>query len=137
MKNKITQLGPVQNAWLNNLKNKPHAQMINRLGKLTDGVGNYEACALGEFHLTYHRFHSLPLPIDERGNVISSNGDFKVLTEGKDYGFHTNIGALLEPVEVRGVMFHSVTALNDAGISWGEIAEYIRINPSNVFYKSV
>lgn len=60
---------------------------------------------------------NLPLPLVDRLGLRSGNGK------------------LAYSVEYKGEERASITQLNDAGMSFKEIAAFIRANPTNVFYR--
>ena len=135
-------LGPIQKEWIRRLREHPERQTE---GMLAAKVGDsYKACCLGEGLLTLceankiepmwkTRFdsdtvylHSVTPEDDEEYHVLKRN-DFEGL------GLRDQNGSFEEALE----NYACLTEMNDDGVSWSEIADYIEQNPENVFVKSV
>lgn len=140
MKNKF-KLGPLQELWLSQLEKYPERKMEGQLGE--GSSRKYKACCLGELHLCAFRLKKKVLPF-LNGQIIDCNreerSDSTLEVSYKQYGLNDEIGT----IKGKGVYVKSIKAYvndlsyaNDNGVSWTEIAEFIRKYPEKVFTKSV
>ena len=139
------QLGPIQKAWVKNLREHPERQTSCMLGlKCNSGEDTpYLACCLGEALLTLHRMKD---GNDDNAFVFDEEYDEWKIMDGRDgkclgsswerLGLRDPSGEIFED-EPEWEVYNSLAEMNDAGISWPEIADFIEENPETVFTKSV
>lgn len=152
---KAFELGPNQKQWLSDLKKYPKRQYRNHLGFI-DG-DNIKACCLGQGLLTLKDLGVLSedrifikpargcagkriADIAEHDQTIYNANYLKrsfALLGLKDYQ-----GFLKKPYQVDvpdtfPKIYKSLAEMNDGGISWQKIAEFIESDPTNVFVKSM
>lgn len=134
-------LGQIQKAWIASLREHPERQGKNTLGKGTPE--NYTACCLGELHIIGCKMRGLPSPFAD-GIIVdnteskSSSNHYYLYHNFDSYGLRENMGRLEVPYTYKGWrVFNSLADMNDNGMTWPEIADYIEANPDNVFTKSV
>ena len=128
-------LGPLQELWLSQLEKYPERKMVGSLGKKTNGR-NYQACCLGELHLCYYRLQKKKLPF-EGGDIWDGDHDTLLAYSFKKYGLRSDNGRILS---LHGRYFKghkNLANANDNGVTWPEIAAFIRKYPERVFTKSV
>ena len=129
------ELGPIQKAWLKNLREHPERQMQDQLGRLTPD-GGYEACCLGEALLTLHRAQGTEdSDMFNRDDTLYDHNAMDTLESSYDeLGLHDETGSFLhERLDDEA----SLAEANDAGYSWLAIADFIEENPETVFSRSV
>ena len=122
-------IGPIQEKWIQGLEKNPEQQMYHGLGLRKEGYDMFcilgkglESCGRAEF--------------DEDGK-LRSDGTMLLNKEDVEHlGLFDNAGVFQEEVFVGVVCCCSLSALNDNGVSWKKIAEYMRENPGNVFKES-
>lgn len=138
-------LGKLQKAWIENLRKYPERQTINILG---EKVGNsYKACCLGELLITSCRLKSKRFPFNDKGELVDGTNAFSDSILHKSYSSFGlkdrqgsfNPGAFFGGVKIKGYVKHfaSLANMNDNGVTWLEIADFVESNPSLVFDKSV
>lgn len=133
-KSKKFKLGKLQKAWVESLLAHPERQTDKILGEGTPK--KYTACCLGEMHLTAFRLKKKKLPFEN--NCIIADGSKEVLSKVyEEYGLISDIGEFEEAVVINDKTYFALSEMNDRGITWKEIANYIKQNPENVFTKSV
>jgi len=117
--------------WLQSLEKNPERQGKYCLGsKYKD---SYLACCLGECVIVHgddvweenRLIVADPLNIKEPTRALLYNY--------KKYFLRSKYGDLKTSAVIKGNEFSSLSAINDRGITWPEIAAYIRSNPDNVF----
>lgn len=160
------ELGPIQKAWVQSLREHPERQMRYVLGKGTPD--NYTACCLGELHIIGCKMLNKPLlfetqlhikdcipiqvELDEKDLILQDEdeGDAGILrTSYNYYGLHSPRGEIkfgndykederLPKTKDGGFrpMF-SLAEMNDNDYTWAEIADYIEKYPEAIFTKSV
>lgn len=131
------ELGPIQKAWVDNLRKHPERQATGFLGR---GIPeSYTACCLGEGLVTYCKMKNIKLPFID-GFIIDFNEDKNLKSDCildfsyKELGLRTSTGRII------GKHLNNRTYLtqaNDSGVSWPEIADFIEENPEAVFTHSV
>lgn len=147
------EMGPLQKFWLKSLREHPERQIDGILGqKDPDNKDGYFACCLGELLLCDARFNSKPLPfvgdiiVDKDPSVKDEDIDIDNVEQDEDcmlsfsyekYGLRNMGGELAKPVTIDDKTLNSLVEMNDSGISWTLIANYIEQNLENVFTKSV
>lgn len=130
-------LGPIQKAWVEGLKANPHLQCKTILGKV-DNLGNIiKACCLGFLHYTNTEQSLNGDIIDLNIEDDTFNATGLLHNSYENYGLRSCEGYFVTPVEVNGTSYVSLVNMNDNGLTWPEIAEYVEANPENVFAKSV
>lgn len=147
--------GPVQKLWLEQLKKYPERQTRGILG--VGNPRNYEACCLGELLLCKYRVAKKKLPFSEMGciveegrygsgSILHRSFDSVGLTDKKgtirfskipdEADLHySSLNKLSNTGNVRN--HKSLTVLNDLGMSWPDIADFVERFPEAVFIKSV
>jgi len=137
-------IGPIQEQWLQRLEQHPELQMRGYLGELT--TNGYLACCLGEYLLTYKRimgedisrlFHNGELWYSKRDNEKDGDKNLSSLNIFTDLGLYDEVGSFEGDSEDGGRKYNSLAEMNDNGVSWPEIAAYIRKYPEMVFTKSI
>jgi len=124
-------IGPIQEQWLQRLEQHPELQTNARLGELTED--GYRACCLGEYLLTYHRCLGTDISRLFNNGVLQDGDDYYVLVESfDDLGLQDDAAHIFGDCE-----YDSLAEMNDNGVSWPEIAAYIRKYPEMVFTKSI
>lgn len=125
--------------WIKQLRKYPKRQITGQLGRGTPRF--YNACCLGELLVCKHRLEKKKLPFHE-GYIVDVNKeldqhDAEMLGHSfKELGLRSDIGALQDVAEINGKKFFALAQMNDYGVSWPEIADYIEQNPENVFAES-
>jgi len=134
------ELGIVQTKWIESLIVHPERQLQNQLGKKINDT-EYKACCLGELLLCYNKENNIES--EWRNNqlidVYGKENEFtstEWLGNHTLLGLHNSTGFLPVSVTIRNKTYDSLAAMNDDGITWPEIAEYVKANPDNVFTKS-
>lgn len=121
----------IQLEWLDYLESNPKQQIAGNLGKVVEGKERF--CCLGAAEKVCGTFYKpeglksllvfgkesalgvLTSETKKRLNLRSSRGDFQTCCfVGSEY-------------------YECLTQMNDRGMTWAEIAQYIRENPTNVF----
>ncbi len=128
------ELGPIQKAWIKSLKEHPERQNKNFLGYILSS-GEYKACCLGEIHIIGCKMRSLPIPFYE-GRIKDGECESTLIDSYKDYGLRSHTGYFDYEVEIKGIIYTSLTDMNDKGLTWPEIADYVEAHPENVFSES-
>lgn len=128
-------LGPLQKEWVDTLRKYPERQITSRLG-FKDIEGNLHLCCLGQACLIagHGKFNPRNLQGEE---VLSDEGDEGNFCNYDSLGLIYVNGPLVNSLIYKNHKFWSLAGMNDAKISWTEIANYIEENPNNVFTKSV
>ncbi len=140
------ELGPVQKAWIASLREHPERQTSDILGKGTPE--DYKACCLGELLVVEAKVLGHALPFTEDGIIYDgdSNGEFNdaecLANSYGRLGLKSGAGSLTETVALhlgtdKERRYHCLAGMNDHGVPWNEIADYIESDPENVFTKSV
>jgi len=131
------ELGPIQQEWLRRLEEHPERQINAKLGELL-GDGTYGACCLGEYLLTYHR----DADIWEEKILVDDHeeGEEELVESYQKLGLRTQAGGfnLDRVVNNPNPRKHSLAMLNDhPGITWPQIARFIRENAEHIFTRSL
>ena len=138
MKTKF-ELGPIGKAWVKSLRENPERQMSSQLGEKNED-GTYKACCLGEYALVASEMNPSIAQLvewDSHGELYC--GSIEFLEDAyKELGLKSYRGSLSKPLVVSDdVVYYSLADMNDDGMSWPEIADYVEANPHNVFTKPV
>ncbi len=146
-------LGKYQKAWIKSLRDNHERQMKGALGSGTPE--NYKACCLGEGLLTICRLEKIPFPFlddeivdfapktitDENTCALDKSTGVLISSYGK-LGLKDDCGSFLNGFKLpaRGVKrefdLDTLTAANDNGYSWLEIADLLESQPENFFVNS-
>jgi len=127
------ELGPIQKEWLKSLREHPERQMSGQLG---EGIPeSYNACCLGEWCVVYNRMMGLPDPF--RNGQIYSGGSLGWLKEPHNDCFNREYGGTSALIEGSLKTYKSLGHMNDSGVTWPEIADFVEANPEAVFIKSI
>lgn len=115
-------LTEIQEKWLQALESGNYKQ-----GKHLLRSSNDEYCCLGVACelLNYNR--------EKQETCYSYNGRSEVLPSMKELGLYSLSGNFHIPVNYDNIPYYNLAALNDAGLSFKDIASMIRSNPENVF----
>lgn len=132
-------LGPLQTAWVKFLRENPHLQFHGRLGAVVDGEERYCCLGAGAKICGCESKRTKIRGYDEYQEIIafSYNSTFEPLllplpvVELLKLRYKT--GELKETHRKGKRKYNSLTAMNDKGMTWPEIADYIEKNPENVF----
>lgn len=133
-------IGPLQEFWLQQLEKHPNKQMHEFLGK--GNARSYKACCLGEGAICTYRFKKKKF-----NHLFDVDG---YLNLGENYAYYTlpsefvnQLGLYDMQGEIRRTKhnkkasrYTSLADMNDRGVTWPEIAKFIRENPSLVFKES-
>ena len=132
MENKF-EMGPLQKEWVKTLREHPERQHTRSLG-FKDEEG-WHLCCLGQLYV---------LAVGEENalvdGIVACNGDEKVLSGMYlECGLNNNTGSLKGGFYTHKDQSKSwmLSAMNDKGATWPEIADFIEANPSKVFTKAV
>lgn len=122
-------LGPIQKEWIQSLRDHPERQ-----GRLYLEI-NGKRCCLGEL-LVITTLHGIT-STKTLGGVL-----FDTTTISRNYcsgignsellGLKNRLGGLRVPCKGKT----SLATMNDNGMTWAEIADYVEANPGDVFTKS-
>lgn len=138
MKTKF-ELGPIQKAWIKSLRENPERQMGGQLGQKNKG-GTYNACCLGEYALVASEMNpSIAQLVEWDSHGLLCCGNIEYLKDAySELGLKSPTGELFKPLIVSDdTSYESLSEMNDEGISWPEIADYVEANPHNLFTKPV
>lgn len=118
--------------WLSQLEKYPERQTKTILGEGTPR--KYKACCLGEAELCIHRIAKTKLPFvktsSQSPNQIFSEARTLVLSDESYQKLKLNGDA----GDIRDERYSSLANMNDdGGLTWPEIAKFIRENPEKVF----
>ena len=128
-------LGPLQEKWVETLEKYPERQTSEKLGILLSD-GTYKCCCLGQALLCLLESRNKE-PTYILGNLSDgAEGPDSVLTKDtfEALGLLSSIG------RIKDITLNDNSSLaeaNDNGVTWPEIAAFIRANPEAVFSKSV
>lgn len=127
-------LGKLQKAWIKSLKEHPERQMTKYLGKGTPK--NYTACCLGQLLITDCKLKKKRIPFNKEGHL--ENGTITSLQNSfKKYGLRDEEGIFEEFYTHGNFTYLGLADMNDYGLTWTEIADFVEENPDMVFTKSV
>ena len=136
-------LGPIQKAWLKNLRAHPERQMEEQLGERTND-GGYKVCCLGEALLTlYREYDSIDIESESEfldhvfqgDGVLYDHGAMEALENSYDeLGLRDSEG-VFDNIRLGDAI--SLAEANDLGYTWLQIADFIEENPETVFSRSV
>lgn len=120
-------LGKIQQAWIEDLRKYPERQCNGQLGSIKNK--KIEACCLGQFLLSEARIKKIKRPffnsrIKDNDNLIFLEKAYKRLGLNTQHGDVTNQSL-------------SLSEMNDNGIRWSVIADFIEKNAKLIFIKSV
>lgn len=146
-----TKLGPIQQAWIADLRANPGKQITGTLATKKED-GTVGACCLGQALITICRLEGMDEPwikrvvFDREDLRDGMEGDFdtKVLKSYKKLGLKSSNGVFdttsdiqPQPAKVGDKEYLCLTEMNDKGMTWLEIADFIEANPDLVFNKFV
>lgn len=128
MKTKF-KLGPLQKAWVKELREHPERQIMGELG--SGNIDKFKACCLGQLHVCAKGKNAF----NERGEI--DDGDLGYLHSCTDYGLRSSGGSLKDFHSFSNGTYTCLSNANDGGVPWSELADFIEQNPEKVFTKSV
>lgn len=128
-------LGPIQRAWIKDLREHPERQMPGALGEIGED-GTISACCLGQAAITRCRLLGLPEPFNKEG-IIMSEGSEQILYNYDDFGLLSESGSIKGEYRQHFNNNYTLASCNDHGMTWAEIADQIDKYPEAVFNKSV
>ena len=132
------QLGPIQKEWVRQLKAHPEWQLSGKLGRSTSDGCKYCCLGLGLVVLAEKGLCQLNWEPNNDGFLLreSSFSSATLLVDFKKLGLRDHVGSLLLHDDTERHL-SSLSAMNDHGITWIQIANFIEQNPELVFTKSV
>lgn len=129
-------LGPIQEEWVKRLEFYPELQTQGQLGiRLSDG--QVKCCCLGEAHLLLCELSGEEPEFNNSGMLLANDLNTSALSDFKKIGLRSSNGWLFKPYKSKKKWYFNLASMNDMGMSWTEIASYIRSNPENVFTHAV
>lgn len=128
-------LGPLQEYWLSQLEKHPERQLKGALG-IRNSPKKYSLCCLGQLLVCDFQRSKKKLPFNKHDR-LEYLGSIAILENFERYGLRSETGGLKTPFIKDGRRGYALTDMNDWGVTWPEIAAYIRKNPKNVFTKGV
>lgn len=135
------EIGPLQYAWLTELRAHPELQTTDILGFKRNEEEGY--CCLGLALICIHKNEGTELVYSAAGNLLdcNSDNDFSntTLSQFEKIGLRSNIGTInmsAIPYKERPSC-SNLAELNDDGWSWPQIADFIEKYPEAVFTRSV
>lgn len=120
-------LGPIQTKWIEYLEAHPEQQHLGSLGFKKDD--KIKLCCLGAGTMCISEGN-----FDEESGMLNVNDSHSILSNYKKLGLYSNIGSF-QGIELAG--YSALAYANDNGISWKEIAKFMRDHPEVVFAYSV
>lgn len=153
------EFGPIQTEWLQSLRENAHRQasgyLMTTKSLKEDPTKDYTACCLGELCIIYYKHHQLSLTFNygdklEVGGLRSKS--VARIPNYKDYGLYGDLGDFYKEFDSisirvkksyynmgkkRQIEYGSLAAMNDDGVTWPEIADFIEDNPTLVFSKTI
>lgn len=133
--------GPIQKAWLKSLRKNPERQMKNQLGKVDPVNRTYKACCLGEYKVIYNKMKGLPFPVDSTNCIVDGSRKDILFDSYHELGLMDGNGQFYKKedksVFFKDVEYQSLAHMNDMGVTWPEIADFVEANPHLVFNKFI
>lgn len=130
------EMGPLQKAWVQSLREHPERQIQNLLGQREGD--DYKACCLGEALMCAHRMGIRPSSPFIDDHITS--GYYGAVLNVDDYqmlGLRGSTGEISEKILGHRFPYSSLTSMNDTNVPWPDIANFIEKHPEAVFTKSV
>lgn len=131
--------GPVQKQWIADLRAHPERQLKGTLGRQTPD-GTIQLCCLGQLALTAGAPHEWIDRLNEELHLRCGASEH-VLVNYEEFGLRGEEGqfeeGVVKIVKDKEFFFVSLAEMNDEGITWPQIADYIEAHPENVFTKAV
>ena len=142
------ELGPIQKQWIADLRANPEKQASGCLGEMQGGVWRY--CCLGQGLITICNIEGMKpsiLNMAYKVRLIDSElsqdecGDQGVLSKSfEKLGLRDSVGGFRYNERVffpeTGATYGALTEMNDNGMTWLQIADFIEANPTTVFTES-
>ena len=140
------ELTELQEEWLQRLEAHPERQISHILGIKTED--DYKACCLGEayvmlcekkgkspFYLTSDDDDDEDIYIADYKNIecLSRESYGKLNLNDRVGGFRSPGTQIPIAIEFKGQKYNDLAEMNDDGITWPEIAQFIREHPEVVF----
>lgn len=132
------ELGPLQKKWVTDLREHAERQTDGCLGYIGNNDGEMHLCCLGQALITMKESEGIN-PIDvfvdewedwERFNLFDGCSDAELSKSYEKLGLHDDVGSFaLDGVHE----LESLADMNDQGVPWTEIADFIEENPKAVF----
>ena len=135
------ELGKIQKQWIADLRKYPERQIKNKLGEKNE-KGVITACCLGQALLTYCELEGIKpvweFSIPHNNSFLSDflHSEMSLVSSHNKLGLITSNGNLLKSTIINDQKFITLSQMNDYGLTWLEIADYIESNPENVFKES-
>lgn len=126
------ELGEIQKAWIKSLRENP-----NKQGWGTLGIKDNNYCCLGEALCVLKSIKNESLKYGVHGELIDGKDEHYLTDSYKELGLYDEKGRLDDKITHDFRSYSSISEMNDCGLTWLEIADYIEQNPENVFTKSV
>lgn len=122
--------------WIKSLRDHPERQIRRFLCKVPENAkdfSEYKACCLGELKLLSINKDFSQVKIDDEYKAVSFNGDLSGVSNYIELGLKDPIGGFRYSATINNRVYFSLVQMNDEGLSWTTIADYIESNPENVF----
>ncbi len=128
---------PIQRAWLDALKSGKFRQGRKRLAIRTKNK-KVDYCCLGVACVVANRMGRKLKKSSQKdilGDVIAFNDSAGALPTvvTRTLNLRDDVGSFKQPVSFNGISSGCLASLNDNGQTHKKIAEYIELNPTNVF----
>jgi hypothetical protein len=127
-------LGPLQEKWVETLEKYPEKQGRHLLGKIQED-GTIKLCCLGQ---------GLLCLLESKGQSPLFKDNVLYNIQGSCYSLDYATTNSLGLYDYKGCImsltldrYTSLASANDGGVTWPEIAAFIRANPEAVFNKSI
>lgn len=141
------ELGSLQKAWLADLRGHPERQTEGVLGRTMKRNGDMLLCCLGQAKITLHEFNggnAIDLFIERKNDATGSflgiwelwdgSSDADLADSYEELGLYNADGLIAWSGEDVGCgRYNSLAAMNDSGVTWPEIADFIEEQPERVF----
>ena len=140
------ELGKIQKAWIADLRKYPERQMTGMLGKKNIETGEIKACCLGQALLTLCEIKDIePIFSDDSSLCDISSPDFPrysytelgLIGERGDLLYQVSSDSFSRDSKLgKEKKYYSLSEMNDGGLTWSDIADYIETHPENIFKES-
>lgn len=122
-------LGPLQKEWVKMLRKHKDHQIDSKLGEIENG--EWKACCLGLACMILNKKKKITTLFQE--GTLKDLENVSFLASFKRFRLRDDNGSFKETIDGHD----SLVEMNDAGVSWEEIANVIEKNPDLIFTKSV
>lgn len=137
-KNDKFQLGPIQQAWIKELREHPERQLKNHLGRKDDeGI---KLCCLGQGLCILDLINGVESVFTENAWLVDGSDRRSLAVSHSSLGLHDSLGYFKDPVTHNDTKidgYDSLAQCNDSGMSWPQIADLIEKHADKIFTHSV